>query len=160
LWLSWLERAAVNRKVGGSSPPRGDMIFGGDCEVEFFSNALLCILACSSMLLLLSLFSHHSLSLVVVVVVAVVVAVVLSVPLVLHYSQPLDRWQTSVATTTVISRPRQSRPLALSIRFSSTMMLPMAPMTSWSLVRAKAWIASAMAMAMAMAMVTLALWTL
>jgi hypothetical protein len=24
LWLSWLERAAVNRKVGGSSPPRGD----------------------------------------------------------------------------------------------------------------------------------------
>ena len=24
LWLSWLERSAVNRKVGGSSPPRGD----------------------------------------------------------------------------------------------------------------------------------------
>ena len=24
LWRNWLARSAVNRKVGGSSPPRGD----------------------------------------------------------------------------------------------------------------------------------------
>ncbi len=34
LWRNWLARSAVNRKAGGSSPPRGVIIV-------FFSNKIL-----------------------------------------------------------------------------------------------------------------------
>ena len=38
LWRNWLARSAVNRKVGGSSPPGGDILFWKQCFIgNFFS---------------------------------------------------------------------------------------------------------------------------
>ena len=37
LWRNRLARSAVNRKVGGSSPPRDDIFFAQNCD-EFFIN--------------------------------------------------------------------------------------------------------------------------
>ena len=35
LWRNWLARSAVNRKAGGSSPPRGAITEIYDCFVHF-----------------------------------------------------------------------------------------------------------------------------
>ena len=36
LWRNWLARSAVNRKAGGSSPPRGATVKVYICLVQFF----------------------------------------------------------------------------------------------------------------------------
>ena len=36
LWRNWLARSAVNRKAGGSSPPRGATTKVDVCLVQFF----------------------------------------------------------------------------------------------------------------------------
>ena len=36
LWRNWLARSAVNRKAGGSSPPRGATARVDVCLVQFF----------------------------------------------------------------------------------------------------------------------------
>ena len=35
LWRNWLARSAVNRKAGGSSPPRGEITQADVCFVQF-----------------------------------------------------------------------------------------------------------------------------
>ena len=41
-WRNWLARSAVNRKVGGSSPPGGDILFWKQCFIgNFFFQSLL-----------------------------------------------------------------------------------------------------------------------
>ena len=49
LWRNWLARSAVNRKVGGSSPPRGGFLVYFSCPHFYFYPILSLFLSSTEM---------------------------------------------------------------------------------------------------------------